>query len=205
MTMKTLKLLTLSVALCFGVATGASAAAMSKADYEASMDAIAAKYKADKAACKSLSGNAEDICSEEAEGREKIAKAELEAQYKPADDSQYKVRMAKAEAAFEVAKERCDDFSGNAKDVCVKEAQAAFVSAKENAKVADTAAGARATAQEKTDNANADAREENAAARKDAASAKRDADYATAKEKCDAFAGDAKSSCLADAKSRFGD
>lgn len=203
--MNTLKLVALSAALCFGMATAASAASMSKTEYKSSMDTISAKYKADKAACKKMSGNAADICSEEAKGREKVAKAELEANYKPSDKGQYNVRMAKAEAAYDVAKEKCDDFSGNAKDVCVKEAEAAFVTAKENAKVAETAAAASATAHEKTDDANAAAREKTSEARKDAASAKRDADYATAKEKCDAFAGDAKASCLKDAKSRYGE
>jgi uncharacterized protein YjbJ (UPF0337 family) len=38
----------------------------------------------------------------------------------------------------------------------------------------------------------------------DAIAGKRDADYALPKEKCDAFASDAKSNCLNDAKSRFG-
>ena len=33
--------------------------------------------------------------------------------------------MKKAEAEYEVAKERCDDLAGNAKDVCVKDAKAA--------------------------------------------------------------------------------
>jgi hypothetical protein len=35
--------------------------------------------------------------------------------------------MAKVDADYAVAKEKCDDFSGNAKDVCVKEAKAAQV------------------------------------------------------------------------------
>ena len=33
---------------------------------------------------------------------------------------------------------------------------------------------------------------------------KRDAEYAVAKEKCDAFAGDAKTNCLNEANARFG-
>ncbi|MNC96470.1 hypothetical protein D3C83_138490 [compost metagenome] len=56
----------------------------------------------------------------------------------------------------------------------------------------------------KTSEANNQAGEKGAAARKDAAADKRDADYAVAKEKCDAFAGDAKSSCMNDAKARYG-
>jgi hypothetical protein len=41
-------------------------------------------------------------------------------------------------------------------------------------------------------------------ARKDAATDKRDADYKVAIEKCDALAGDAKSSCVASAKMSYG-
>ncbi len=48
------------------------------------------------------------------------------------------------------------------------------------------------------------AREQGADVRKDAASAKRDADYVAAKERCDAFAGNAKTHCLNEAKARFG-
>ena len=42
------------------------------------------------------------------------------------------------------------------------------------------------------------------AAKKDAAADKLDADYKVAIEKCDALAGDAKSSCVAAAKAKFG-
>ena len=41
-------------------------------------------------------------------------------------------------------------------------------------------------------------------AKKDATEDKRDADYKVAAEKCDALAGDAKSSCIAAAKAKFG-
>lgn len=41
-------------------------------------------------------------------------------------------------------------------------------------------------------------------ARKDAAADKLDADYKVAIEKCDALAGDAKNSCVAAAKTKFG-
>jgi hypothetical protein len=46
------------------------------------------------------------------------------------------VRTAKADAAYELAKEKCDDLSGNAKDVCQKDAKAAQASAKADAKAA---------------------------------------------------------------------
>jgi hypothetical protein len=160
----------------------AQAAPMAKADYDLAKKGISADYKADKAACSSMSGNAKDICVEEAKAKEKVANAELTFSYsgKPAD--QTKLQVAKAESAYAVAKEKCDDLAGNAKDVCRKEAKAvevkALVDAKMAKKIADT--------------------------RKDGADDKRDADYKVATEKCDALAGDAKSSCIASAKAKFG-
>lgn len=40
------------------------------------------------------------------------------------------MRVAMADANYAVAKEKCDDFAGNVKDVCVKESMAAAVTAK---------------------------------------------------------------------------
>src|SRR5690242_21434722 len=56
-------------------------------------------------------------------GKEDVGKADLEARYKPSEESRYKARVAKAEADYKVAKERCDDQAGNAKEVCLKEAR----------------------------------------------------------------------------------
>lgn len=203
--MNSLLLVALSLSAALYVGATVHASGISEAEHASAKEAISARYMADETACKSLSGNAEDICRKEAKGRERIAEAELEARYKPSDENRYALRAVKAEMAYDIAKEKCDDYSGNVNDVCVKEAEAAFVTAREDAKVSEKTAEARATAQEKTDDANATAREETSEVRKDAARAKRDASYATAKEKCDALAGEAKTNCLSDAKSRYGD
>jgi len=160
----------------------AYAANISKADYTAGKARISASYKADKAACDSQSGNAKDICVQEAKAKEKVALAELEYSHtgKPADRN--KVFVARAESAYAVAKERCDDLAGNAKDVCVKEAKAVEIKALADAKLGKDIGEAR----------------------QDAASQKLDADYKVAIEKCDALAGDAKNNCVAAAKARFG-
>lgn len=84
-------------------------------------DRIAAAYKTDKAACDPMKGNAKDICVIEAKGKEKIAKAELEVSYKPTRKSRYEPSIAKAEADYAVAKEKCDDLAGNTKDVCPRQ------------------------------------------------------------------------------------
>ena len=160
----------------------AQAAGLSKADYKSGKDQISASYKSDKAGCDSQSGNAKDICVEQAKGKEKVARAELDYKFssKPADMT--KVSMAKADATYAVAKETCDDLAGNPKDVCVKEAKAVHVKAQADAKLS-TAVGE---------------------AKHDASQDKRDADYKVAAEKCESLAGDAKAACMADAKSRFG-
>jgi hypothetical protein len=90
--------------------------------------------------------------------------------------------VAKAEVAYAIAKEKCDDKAGNAKDVCVQEAKAAETKALADAKLG----------------------KEVGEAKTDAADDKRDADYKVAIEKCDALSGDAKSACVSAAKTKFG-
>ena len=160
----------------------AQAATMSKAEYKADKTRISADYKAYKAACASLAGNAKDICVEEAKAKEKVARAELEYSYSGKPGDQTKVLVAKAKSAYAVAKEKCDDKSGNDKNVCVKEAKAVETKALADAKMGKQIGEAK----------------------KDAAEEKRDADYKVAVEKCDAMAGDAKASCIAAAKAKFG-
>jgi hypothetical protein len=112
--------------------------------------------------------------------------------------------MARADADYVVAKQRCDDMAGNVKDVCMKEAKAADLAAKADAKAQMTTAKANEKAAASSAKANNPAREKGADARNDAASVKRDADYAVAREECDVYSGDAKTNCVNDAKARFG-
>ena len=166
---------------------------LTKADYKTQKAAIGTDYTAAKAQCKSLAGNAKDICMAEAKGKESVSKATLEAQYKPSRDMDYKLRVAKADATHHVAREKCDDQAGNLKDVCVKEAKAARTTATADAKAQLKVRDARVVATDKTN-----------AARVDAVVAKTDANYAVAIEKCKAFANEAKSTCVAEAKMYFG-
>ena len=160
----------------------AQAATMTKADYNAGKTRISADYKADKAACAGQAGNAKDICVEQAKAKEKVARAELEYAYTGKSSDRNKVLVAKAESAYAVAKEKCDDQTGNAKDVCVKEAKAVEIKALADAKMG----------------------KEIGAAKTDAAEDKRDADYSVAIQKCDGLSGDAKANCVTAAKTRFG-
>ena len=172
---------------------GGAQAATSKAAHDSAIKSAESQYKQDKSACGSLSGNAKDICMEEAKGKEKIAKAEADADYKNTPKARESARVTRADAAYDVAKEKCDDLAGNAKDVCVKEAKAAHVKAKADAKVDRVAADSRNDSSEKT-----------AEAKREASEDKRDANYKVAVEKCDSLAGTAKDTCLQNAKAQFG-
>jgi len=196
-----IKVIALSIGIAFS--TGAIAQSMSKDDYKAGKEKISADYKAAKASCGSLSGNASDICVADAKGKEKVAMADLEVGYKPDVKSRYEARVAKAEADYGVARERCDDQAGNVKDVCVKEAKSVEAAAKADAKARMKTTDANATADGKTSAARSEASKEVAVARKDASADKRDAEYAVAKEKCDSYSGTAKDSCLNQAKVSF--
>lgn len=176
-----------------GAANAADTSTMSRDAYKADKDKIEAQFKADKAQCATMSGNAKDVCKEEAKGKEKVAKADLEAQYKNTDKARYDARIAKAKADYDVAKEKCDDQSGNQKDVCVKEAKASLAKAKAGAKIAKV----DSKTVHDTANKRADVRND---ARKDT----RDADYKVAVEKCDAMSGAAKDQCVKDAKVHYG-
>jgi hypothetical protein len=160
----------------------AQAATMAKADYQASKTHISATYKADKAACASFTANAKDICIEEAKAKEKVARAELEYAYSGTTKDENRVQVAKAESIYAVAKEKCDDLSGNARDVCVKETKAV-----EAQSLADAKVGKKVNA-----------------AITDAAKDVTDANYRLAAEKCESMSGDAKASCMASATANAG-
>ena len=106
---------------------------MSRDQVKRENDRISADFKAAKQACEARSGNAKDICMAEAKGREKVAKAELDAKAKGTPKAQEAVQVARAEADYDVAKEKCDDLSGNSKDTCVADARAKLKRAKADA------------------------------------------------------------------------
>jgi hypothetical protein len=165
----------------------------SKTTYDQTVKDADAQYKVAKQTCSSLSGNAKDICLAEAKGKNSVAKADAEAAYKNTAKARENARVAHAQAIYDVAKEKCDDLAGNPKDVCVKEAKAALVKGKADAKVDRVAS-----------DTNREAATTQADARKDANVDKREAEYKVAIEKCDALAGAAKDACVSSAKAQYG-
>ena len=176
-----------AVAFCAGAtllagSVGAADTKGDKAAYDQAKASAKADYDTDKKACDSLSGNAKDICVAEAKAKKTRVEENAEAAYKNTPKAREHAVHEIAEADYEVAKEKCDDLSGNPKDVCVKEAKAVMTKAQADAKAA----------------------QKGTEARMDANQDKRDADYKVAAEKCDTMSGDAKSSCIASAKAHYG-
>src|SRR3978361_1434771 len=90
------------------VAPGYAASAMSKDSYKSTTRQIDDAFKADKEQCKAMKGNAKDVCMAEAKAKQKIGKAEAEAEYKGTDKARVAARNARADAEYSVAKEKCD-------------------------------------------------------------------------------------------------
>ena len=161
--------------------TTAFAELLSTADYDVAKDRIGADYKAAKTECAKSHGNANDICMERTKGSERVARAELEYKYSGKASDANHLAMARADAAFAVSKELCDDMVGNAKTVCRAEAKATHVIAR-----ADTTLNERIEV-----------------AKQEAATDKRSADYKVAVGKCVGLSTDAMSACMNTAKTNF--
>ena len=165
------------------VLTGTTAFAqlLSIADYDAAKDRIGADYKARKAECAKLQGNAIDICVEQTKGNERVARYELEYKYSGKASDANHLAMAQADAVFAVSKQLCDDMTGGAKALCRTEAKATHVTAR-----------AETTLNEKTE-----------IAMQEAAADRRSAEYKVAVQKCVGLSTDAMSACMNAAKINF--
>ena len=171
-----------ALALAFGTTNAADPSSSERSAYNTTREEAQKQFKIDEQACSTMSGNAKDVCQAEAKARRDIAIADAEARLEGTPKARAKAARERSEANYRVAKERCDDFKGNDKDVCE----------------------AKAKAERDKGIAVADAGAQTADAREDVTRARREADYKVAKERCDALTGNAKDTCLADAKARFG-
>lgn len=171
------------------VAAQAADSTMSKAQYRSEHARITDTYQASKERCDAFKANAKDVCVAQAKAERDVAIAELDRRNEPSPRRTEKVAMVRADSAYDVARERCDDLAGNSKDQCVKEAKTAHEKALADAKLARTTQDNRQSDREAAMKARAE---------------KREADYELALQRCDALAGDARASCARDVKARFG-
>ena len=96
---------------------------ISNDQYQAEKDRIEADAKAAKKTCDALKDNAKDICQAEAKGKEKLAKKELDLKKNPNDKNAQDLEKMKAEVAYEIAKEKCEDMKGADLAKCKKDAK----------------------------------------------------------------------------------
>jgi hypothetical protein len=191
--MKNIKLSAFALAIGLALSVGVMAETISKKQYKSLEKNLGTQYKVAKVRCKKLKGHARNICITNIKAKKNIVKAQLDNTYTPSAKTWYEERLAKAEASYAVAVQRCDSKSGNDQDVCIKEAKAAKIQEEAYAK-----------AQLKTSKADAVAIEKSSDARKDAETDTREANYAVAKQKCEALDGDAEDQCINRAKTQFG-
>ena len=112
---------------------GAMAIRMSKSEHKASEKRIEGEYKSALKSCDSFSHNARNICLAEAKRTEKIAKAELNAKYKPSSLATYEAGITRAKADYSVTYAKCNESVGEVKDVCRKNAKTALAGAESDA------------------------------------------------------------------------
>jgi len=129
-----------------------------------------------------ITGNPKDVCVAEAKAARVRTEEEAGAGYKNTLRSYTQARLKIASANYDLDKVKCDALTGNDKDVCVKQAKSTLIAAQADAK-----------ADKKAIEARTDARDD-----------KRTAEYKVALEKCDAFAGAVKDSCVSAAKTQYG-
>jgi hypothetical protein len=180
--MTPIKTLVAALSGACAIALAGPASAITKVEYDAAKDRASADYKVAIEQCKSLAGNPKDVCEAQAKANKTKSEAMAEADYKATPKAHADAMEAAADADYDVAKQKCDALKGNDNDVCVKQAKATQTRAK-----ADAKAGEKSTM-----------------ARRDATNDVRDADYKVAMEKCDSYAGDAKTTCQRNAKAAYG-
>ena len=163
------------------VSTYSFAEAMTRSEFSAAKAVIKADYKIDKTACANSKGNAKDICKEEAKGKEKVALAELDFRRSGTDSDNNKIAVAKAHSVYAVAKEVCDDQSGEPKTLCRTEAKSTHTKALAEAKMVKKVGEAKVDEKQDVNKAN----------------------YKVAIEKCESAGGDVKTACIASAKTKY--
>lgn len=94
-------------------------------------DAHVVKAEADhevaKERCDNLAGNTKDVCMKEAKAAKTIAETHADAEHKTAQaqaKADEKSADAVEDARYEVAREKCDNYAGDAQELCLSQAKA---------------------------------------------------------------------------------
>jgi hypothetical protein len=135
------------IAFACGPALGAG---MSKQEYRDGKKRITAEYLAERQKCGAGYGRAYELCVAHAHGLRDVAKAELEAAYKPTPRNYYDAAIARAKSAYAIAKQECDGKRRDEEKACKAQAKVAYDRARADAKRALTAARAEEAAKRGT-------------------------------------------------------
>ena len=96
-----------------------------KARADARKEIADADYDVAKAKCDSKNGNDKDVCMKEAKAAQVAATANAKAD-KKVSETRKDANEDKREAAYKVAREKCDSMAGQNKDACMADAKARF-------------------------------------------------------------------------------
>lgn len=115
----------------------AQPASMSLAVYLARHKQIGVDYAEARSACSAGGSNvnAREVCLADAMGRDHVAKANLEVDYRSTSRTLLEANDARTTAAFWSARERCGDLVFRLQAACNQEAKAAEVAAKADARL----------------------------------------------------------------------
>jgi hypothetical protein len=193
-----------AITFAFAFSTATLAQGLSPAEDKAASQRIAAEAKSARAACKSLSGNAKNVCLVQADANESTAKADLEVRIDPGSKSRYDARVTRARADYTVAREKCSDAPVGIQDQCIRDAKAIEVGVKTDATAQRKVADAEETSRDAARTTRTKANPVDDEARDAAAEQKREAAFGAAIEKCFVYVGSAKESCMQQTKARFG-
>jgi hyperosmotically inducible periplasmic protein len=135
----------LAILLAGAACTCFAASAAEDPNYRSAVDKASADYKAAKAKCDSMSGNAKTVCVDEAKAARAHADADAVAQYNNTKRARSKAQIAAADADYMLARAKCADESGAEKTSCLSNARStrktAIANAKADRNVAETTAG----------------------------------------------------------------
>lgn len=113
---------------------GASLAAEPAPSHALALQRVDADYEAARARCDPLAGQVQEICLAAARAARLIEKADIAARAQGTSKARYDAQIARAEAEFVVAKERCGLRAGAARELCTAEARVAEARSKDEAR-----------------------------------------------------------------------
>jgi hypothetical protein len=112
------------VALAFAASVPAQAQkTLSEQTQESAMKQIAEEHKAATDRCATLRDNALDICKADADGRRKVAEAQLKLQQSNSSENLRALARQQANAQYVLENQRCDSLQGEASKACQQQAQ----------------------------------------------------------------------------------